>query len=140
MYLGRIVEEGIAAEVVGTPRHPYTQALLSVVPERDPLRTRAPLLLVGEPPNAANAPPVVVSTRGARMAQEQCEAVDPGTEADQRRSQCGLCVGGVMKLHPDWPAAQRAEYDASIAHPDQLRDAARGGQCKTGPGHQRGPG
>ena len=36
MYLGRIVEEGPAREVVTNPQHPYTKALLSVVPKRDP--------------------------------------------------------------------------------------------------------
>ena len=36
MYLGRIVELGTAREVVRDPQHPYTKALLSVVPQRDP--------------------------------------------------------------------------------------------------------
>src|SRR4029079_10226523 len=36
MYLGRIVEEGPARAVIDDPRHPYTKALLSVVPRRDP--------------------------------------------------------------------------------------------------------
>ena len=36
MYLGRIVEEGPARAVIGAPAHPYTRALISVVPRRDP--------------------------------------------------------------------------------------------------------
>ncbi len=36
MYLGRIVEYGPARQVVSDPQHPYTKALLSVVPNRDP--------------------------------------------------------------------------------------------------------
>ena len=36
MYLGRIVEEGPAKDVVRNPQHPYTKALISVVPKRDP--------------------------------------------------------------------------------------------------------
>jgi len=41
MYLGRIVEIGPAREVVNHPQHPYTQVLLSAIPEADPDATRA---------------------------------------------------------------------------------------------------
>jgi peptide/nickel transport system ATP-binding protein len=41
MYLGRIVEIGPAREVVEHPQHPYTQVLLSAIPEADPEATRA---------------------------------------------------------------------------------------------------
>jgi len=41
MYLGRMVEIGPAREVVGHPQHPYTQVLLSAIPEADPDVTRA---------------------------------------------------------------------------------------------------
>jgi peptide/nickel transport system ATP-binding protein len=40
MYLGRIVEIGATAEVIGKPAHPYTKALLAAVPEADPELTR----------------------------------------------------------------------------------------------------
>jgi oligopeptide/dipeptide ABC transporter ATP-binding protein len=51
MYLGRIVELGPAVEVLTAPRHPYTQALLSV---SSPDRER--VVLAGEPPDAARIP------------------------------------------------------------------------------------
>ncbi len=41
MQLGRIVEIGPCAEVFGNPRHPYTQALLSAVPNPDPQKKRS---------------------------------------------------------------------------------------------------
>lgn len=54
MYLGRIVEEGTAAEVLGAPRHPYTRSLLGSVPRLE-ARVIVPVA-AGEPPNPA-APP-----------------------------------------------------------------------------------
>ncbi len=53
MYLGRIIEEGTTEEVLADPRHPYTQALLSVVPEIDRVD---PIVLVGEPPDPSRIP------------------------------------------------------------------------------------
>ncbi|GAA1501257.1 hypothetical protein GCM10009827_009900 [Dactylosporangium maewongense] len=54
MYLGRVVETGPAALVLGDPLHPYTRALLSAVPVPDPVaaRQRPPTLLPGDPPAA----------------------------------------------------------------------------------------
>jgi peptide/nickel transport system ATP-binding protein len=54
MYLGRIVEQGSVDEVLRDARHPYTQALLSAVPEVD--GTREIIRLAGEPPSPANPP------------------------------------------------------------------------------------
>ena len=56
MYLGRIVELGPTEEVLAHPRHPYTQALLSSVPEPDPGAQRLRVVLAGEPPSPS-APP-----------------------------------------------------------------------------------
>jgi len=55
MYLGRIVETGPAEQVIGDPRHPYTQSLLSVVPSPYPREARRQIL-AGELPDAANIP------------------------------------------------------------------------------------
>ena len=56
MYLGRIVEEGPAREVVRNPQHPYTRALITVVPKRDPREQTTPQILTGETPNPIHVP------------------------------------------------------------------------------------
>jgi peptide/nickel transport system ATP-binding protein len=57
MYLGRIVETGSVDEVLGSPRHPYTRALLSAVPAVDAQLKRKIIRLQGELPSPANPPP-----------------------------------------------------------------------------------
>jgi peptide/nickel transport system ATP-binding protein len=52
MYLGRIVETGPVEQVLTAPRHPYTQALLSVLPEAP----GTPVVLTGEPPDPSYIP------------------------------------------------------------------------------------
>jgi oligopeptide/dipeptide ABC transporter ATP-binding protein len=56
MYLGRIVEEGSARDVIERPSHPYTRALLSVIPPRDPRVRKSRQILRGEIPDAARVP------------------------------------------------------------------------------------
>ena len=57
MYLGRIVEIGDTEEVVANPKHPYTKALISVIPVPDPLAKREHVILQGETPNPVDIPP-----------------------------------------------------------------------------------
>jgi oligopeptide/dipeptide ABC transporter ATP-binding protein len=83
MYLGRVVEIGPAEEVLQRPKHPYTKALLNVVPEAG--GTERPILR-GEPPDPTRIPggcrfhprcPVVASGRAETLGiLEQCNAQD----------------------------------------------------------------
>jgi len=56
MYLGRIVERGKVDEVLGNPKHPYTQALLSAVPTADLTSRREIIRLQGDLPSPVNPP------------------------------------------------------------------------------------
>jgi peptide/nickel transport system ATP-binding protein len=77
MYLGRIVEEGAAEEVVRNPQHPYTRALLSVVPRRDPRSRMRPQILRGETPDAVRIPPGCRFHPRCPIAIDECKHVDP---------------------------------------------------------------
>jgi oligopeptide/dipeptide ABC transporter ATP-binding protein len=57
MYLGRIVEQGPTDQLLSNPRHPYTVALLSAVPEPDPSARRGRIVLRGDLPSPSNPPP-----------------------------------------------------------------------------------
>ena len=56
MYLGRIVESGDAKEVCRVPKHPYTQALISAIPQLDPEAKRQRILLSGDVPSPIHPP------------------------------------------------------------------------------------
>jgi oligopeptide/dipeptide ABC transporter ATP-binding protein len=56
MYLGRIVEEGSTDQLLSNPRHPYTVALLSAVPEPDPGAQKDRIVLRGDLPSPSRPP------------------------------------------------------------------------------------
>jgi peptide/nickel transport system ATP-binding protein len=84
MYLGRIVEDAPAEQILTAPQHPYTRALLSVVPETKQME---PQILRGEAPDPTRIPPgcrfhprcpLVESGEAARLGiEERCRGEDP---------------------------------------------------------------
>ena len=79
MYLGRIVEEGPAEEVVANPRHPYTKALIDSIPVPDPAFEHADdaIKLTGEPPSAINPPEGCRFRPRCPFATDECLAQPP---------------------------------------------------------------
>jgi oligopeptide/dipeptide ABC transporter ATP-binding protein len=106
MYLGRIVEEGPAEEVLLGPRHPYTRALLSVVPEKHRVE---PIVLQGEAPDPTRIPPgcrfhprcpLVASGEAARLGiEERCRGEDVALAPVARRDGGEAAVGHVAACH-----------------------------------------
>lgn len=81
MYLGRIVELGPARDVVESPKHPYTQALLSVVPVANPRLRHRRAILPGETPHPGAIPSGCRFHPRCPLAMSQCSQVEPPTVA-----------------------------------------------------------
>jgi peptide/nickel transport system ATP-binding protein len=77
MYLGRIVEIGTMREVTKSPRHPYTQALLSVVPVPNPRLRKKRIILQGETPNPIDLPTGCRFHPRCPVAIRECKQKDP---------------------------------------------------------------
>ena len=80
MYLGRIMEMAPAKEIYASPRHPYTQALLSAAPVPDPDAPRRRILLTGDLPSPANPPPGCVFSTRCPHADARCRTQTPALE------------------------------------------------------------
>jgi oligopeptide/dipeptide ABC transporter ATP-binding protein len=104
MYLGRIVEIGPAEDVLMRPEHPYTKALLDVVPEAGGLERP---ILTGEPPDPTRIPP------GCRF-HPRCPVVASG-----RAAELGIearCKGEDLGLRAFAPEHEAACYEADLRH------------------------
>lgn len=77
MYLGSLVEWGPTAEVVGNPKHPYTQALVSAVPVPDPDVQTDRIEIGDSPPDAVNIPSGCRFHNRCPLVQEICRTVAP---------------------------------------------------------------
>jgi peptide/nickel transport system ATP-binding protein len=97
MYLGRIVEHGPASAVLRTPRHPYTQALVSAVPSIDTQSGKTVIRLKGDQPSPLNPP------SGCHFHPRCPQAFDLCRERYPDRTELGK--GGWVRCH--WVAEQK---------------------------------
>lgn len=77
MYLGQIVELAETQALYYTPRHPYTEALMSAIPVPDPDAKLRPVLLPGERPDPSNPPPGCRFHTRCRYADARCRTEMP---------------------------------------------------------------
>ena len=114
VYLGRVVEEGSPVELIGNPRHPYTQALVSVIPVPDTTVSVDRVVLTGEIPNPTAIPP------GCRFhprcplyrelgEPEECRTSDPS-----------------LQVVDDVEHAVRTPYRVACHHPHAVRTTVQG--------------
>ena len=92
MYLGRIVEIAPARELYTTPKHPYTEALLSAVPIPEPGLKRTRIRLVGDVPNPINPPTGCHFHPRCPKAFDRCKVEPPALQqaADGHWAACHL--------------------------------------------------
>ncbi len=82
MYLGKIVEQADVDDLYAAPKHPYTRALLSAVPEADPGKRRLRILLEGDAPSAIDPPTgCAFHPRCPRIIKGKCDKDTPLLEA-----------------------------------------------------------
>jgi len=80
MYVGRIVETAPTEELFASPKHPYTEALLSAVPKPDPRLRADRIILQGEVADPANTPPGCHFHPRCKYARDVCREKSPVLE------------------------------------------------------------
>ncbi|OPZ98456.1 MAG: Oligopeptide transport ATP-binding protein OppF [Planctomycetes bacterium ADurb.Bin412] len=91
MYLGKIVEHARAEELYKNPKHPYTMALLSAIPQPVPDRKHQRIMLRGEVPSPVNPPSGCPFHPRCHMAIDRCSRDVPQLEPKGGNPQHAAC-------------------------------------------------
>ena len=141
MYLGRIVEIGDTEEVVANPKHPYTKALISVIPVPDPLAKREHVILQGETPNPVDIPERLplppALPRGDRGVQADRPARGARRRQPLRRLHQGERVAGRRMMARSRARVPVTRKRRSPARHDPDAGTRRGDEAQTPPSGPR---
>ncbi|HLR40183.1 MAG TPA: dipeptide ABC transporter ATP-binding protein [Virgibacillus sp.] len=91
MYLGELVEIAEVDELYENPKHPYTQALLSAVPEANPHQEKQRIILTGDLPSPANPPTGCKFHTRCPYAEEICRTQEPAFKQVSPAGQMAAC-------------------------------------------------
>lgn len=80
MYLGKVVEIGLVAQLFGAPAHPYTRALLAAAPKVDPRQRRRVSATRGELPSPLDLPQGCLFSTRCPLATDRCRHERPALE------------------------------------------------------------
>ncbi len=105
MYLGHIVEVGPADQIYRDPQHPYTKALLSAVPDPNPVieRKRERIVLKGDLPSSSSPPSGCTFRTRCWLAQDICSTASPKLEAASMNHEvaCHFRLGRTAESRPN---------------------------------------
>ncbi|WP_158569359.1 ABC transporter ATP-binding protein [Pseudotabrizicola alkalilacus] len=129
MYLGRIVEEGRAEDILTRPLHPYTQRLMDAIPRMTPGDSPDRIELRGDVPSPMAVPPGCRFSSRCPFATALCEAIEPALsdQTDGQRVRCHIYDDRASRAHPSL-LAPKAGHITEVAEAGTLAEAVEGGR------------